>query len=120
MKKNETTNRKKKTSPASLEKWRKQIAKIDQEIFNRLKKRMEISEKIGRYKIENNLSLFQKEIWQKMMQTRRQWAKAHSLNGDFVCEVFESIHKESLRLQTAIKQKKRKNQSKTKGQKSHD
>ena len=55
-----------------------------------------------------------------MMQTRRQWSKAHSLNGDFVCEVFESIHKESLRLQTAIKQKKRKNQSKTKGQKSHD
>jgi chorismate mutase len=85
-----------------LEHLRERIDQIDQELINTLAARMKLVEKIGDFKKENNVTVFQLERWNEIMKTRPEWGKHASLAADFIKELYRVIHDESIRIQTEI------------------
>src|SRR5690554_1087889 len=89
----------------TLDELRKQIDKLDNQLLDILKERMKISEAIGRYKYENNITILQARRYDEIMNDRKAKAESRSLNANFVTEIFESIHEESIRCQSAVMNK---------------
>ena len=89
----------------TLDELRKQIDKLDNQLLDILKERMKISEAIGRYKYENNITILQARRYDEIMNDRKVKAESRNLNPDFVTEIFESIHEESISRQSAIMNK---------------
>lgn len=85
-----------------LEVMRHKIDSLDQELIDTLSARMKLVNQIGEYKRDNNVTVFQLERWQEIMQTRPEWANKQNLSSEFITEVFKNIHDESIRLQTDI------------------
>lgn len=85
-----------------LEQLRERIDQMDQELINTLASRMRLVEKIGDYKKENNVTVFQLERWNEIMKTRPEWGQHAHLAADFIKELYRVIHDESLRIQTEI------------------
>lgn len=81
---------------------REKIDNLDQELIDNLATRMKLVEQIGEYKKENNVTVFQLERWQEIIETRPTWAKRQQLNPNFVQELFKTIHDESIRIQSDI------------------
>ena len=89
-----------------LEDLRDQIDNIDREIFEAIAARMRIVDKIGFYKKENNVTVFQVNRWKEISENRQQWAKSLRLNEDFMDSLFKLIHDASIRRQTTIMESK--------------
>jgi chorismate mutase len=85
-----------------LEELRAKIDNIDRELIEVLAARMAISEKIGEYKKENNVTSFQVKRWDEIMKNRGEIAAKMNLNSEYVKEIFKIIHEESVRKQTEI------------------
>jgi chorismate mutase len=85
-----------------LEHLRERIDQMDQELINTLAARMKLVEKIGDYKKENNVTVFQLERWNEIMKTRPEWGQHAHLAADFIKELYRVIHDESIRIQTEI------------------
>lgn len=85
-----------------LETLREQIDHMDQIMIETLAARMRLVEKIGDYKKENNVTVFQLERWNEIMKTRPEWGKNAHLAGEFIRELYRLIHDESIRIQTQI------------------
>lgn len=85
-----------------LEALRLKIDSLDQELIDSLAARMKLVGQIGEYKKDNNVTVFQLERWQEIMQTRPDWAQKQNLTREFITEIFKAIHDESIRLQTDI------------------
>lgn len=79
---------------------RRMIDSIDEELIQVLSKRMQIVEQIGHNKKENNITIFQLERWNEIMDTCRQHAKNYGLNREFAEQIMQEIHKESIQIQT--------------------
>ena len=88
-----------------LEILREKIDHMDQELIEVLSARMKLTEKIGDYKKENQVTVFQLERWNEIMNTRPEWAKLAQLAPDFIRELYKIIHDESIRIQTEIMNK---------------
>ncbi len=86
----------------SLEDLREQIDAKDKEIIDVLASRMNIAKQIGEYKRENNVTTLQMNRWEYLLQDRVNKASSLDLNDDFIREVFQTIHKESIKLQNEI------------------
>ncbi len=85
-----------------LEQLREEIDDIDREIIEAIGTRMRIIEKIGDYKKDNNVTVFQLERWKEILETRPQWGKAKLLDKNFIEELYKVIHSESIKIQTDI------------------
>lgn len=90
----------------TLTQLRQAIDVIDDELMNVLKKRMKIIEKIGVYKKEHNIMVFQLERWQEILKTRSQWADKSGLPRNYVDKICQLLHEESIRIQTELMNKK--------------
>ncbi|HRJ31901.1 MAG TPA: bifunctional 3-deoxy-7-phosphoheptulonate synthase/chorismate mutase type II [Cyclobacteriaceae bacterium] len=88
-----------------LEALREKIDHLDQELIELLSTRAKLTEQIGEYKKENNVTVFQLERWNEIMNTRPEWAKLAHVSPDFVRELYKIIHDESIRIQTEIMNK---------------
>lgn len=88
-----------------LEDLREKIDHIDQEMIETLATRMRLIERIGEYKKDNNVTVFQLERWNEIMKTRPDWGYQSNLARDFVKELYRVIHDESIRIQTEIMNK---------------
>ncbi|MBS1652492.1 MAG: bifunctional 3-deoxy-7-phosphoheptulonate synthase/chorismate mutase type II [Bacteroidetes bacterium] len=88
-----------------LTQLRKIIDEIDDELINILKQRIAVVEEIGEYKKENNISVFQLERWQSILNTRSQWAKKMGVSQQHVEKIFQLLHQESIRLQNEVMSK---------------
>ncbi len=88
-----------------LEQLRGVIDDLDEELINKFASRMEIIEKIGNYKSENNVTILQIERWEKILKNRRFLAEKVGLSDDFIKKMLEIIHNESIRVQTKIMNK---------------
>lgn len=89
-----------------LEALREKIDHLDQELIETLATRSALIKQIGEYKKENNVTIFQLERWNEIMQTRPEWGKQSNLYPDFIRELYTIMHNESIRLQTEIMNKK--------------
>ncbi len=88
-----------------LEELRDKIDNIDREIVESIAARMRVVEKIGEYKKENNVTIFQLKRWNNVASTRADWAKSFDLSEDFLEDLYKSIHSESIKIQTEIMNK---------------
>jgi len=85
--------------PSNLKEHRKQINEIDNQILKLLRKRFEISKKIGKYKKQNNLSIKNKKREKQLIQKNKDKAEKLNLKSAFVKIIFRLILKESRRIQ---------------------
>ncbi|WP_316934525.1 chorismate mutase [Rufibacter tibetensis] len=84
------------------EELRQKIDRADQEIIEALARRMQLVEKIGQDKKENNIALFQPDRWKSIFESRKTWALELHVNPEFAAELYELIHLESIRIQSEI------------------
>jgi chorismate mutase len=88
-----------------LEEIRNKIDDIDRELMEVLVARQLLVEELGEYKRENNVTVFQQDRWNEIMQTRGDWAERMNLYPEFITEVFKLVHAESIRKQTEVWEK---------------
>ena len=81
---------------------REQIDQLDDEIMSKLAARMKISEKIGQYKKENNVTILQVNRWEEIVHTRIALCRAMGLNEEFTNDLLKLIHHESIQVQTKV------------------
>jgi chorismate mutase len=84
---------------------REQIDHLDDEIMQKMSARMKISEKIGHYKKENNVTILQVNRWEEIIHTRAALGKAMGLDEGFTRDLLRLIHHESIQVQTRIMNK---------------
>ncbi|TKC10681.1 3-deoxy-7-phosphoheptulonate synthase [Pedobacter polaris] len=81
---------------------RKEIDKIDDLVLQKLAERMSITQKIGEFKRDNQVTILQVNRWDEIMQKRTSFAKALKLDVNFTEKFLELVHGESIRRQTEI------------------
>ena len=85
-----------------LDKYRKQIDKIDKKIIDYLAKRYQVVKKVGVFKKKNGLKPFDKKRWQKVLQTRISFAEEKGLPKELIKKIYQTIHKFSLEIEKKI------------------
>lgn len=88
-----------------LTELRNNIDKIDDLIIQKMGERMQIAEKIGTYKKDNNITILQVNRWEEILNKRISYGKALKLSPEFTEKMLELIHAESIRRQTEIMNK---------------
>jgi chorismate mutase len=91
----------------NLQTLRHDIDEVDEELLHLLKKRIEIVEQIGDYKLKNNVTVFQLERWIEILKTRGNLAVELGIDKEFIIDMMKTIHKESVRIQTELSKKHR-------------
>ncbi len=86
----------------TLAELRDQIDKLDDKVINLLKERMLVSEQIGDYKKENNITILQTKRWDDMLKNRLALGSRKGLSEEFIIKLFRSIHQESINHQTNV------------------
>jgi len=91
-----------------LEYLRQLMDSVDAEIIDLLSRRMELSERMGIVKKASNMTAYQPGRWREIVETRGDRADGLLLSKDFIIELYEKIHHESIRKQLAILQEQEK------------
>ena len=81
---------------------RHQIDEIDDKILEILAKRMRISGEVANYKKEHAMPVLQAGRYDEILTKRSEQGSALGMSSEFVKEVFEAIHAESVRKQMEI------------------
>lgn len=84
----------------NLQFYRKQINKIDQKIINLLKKRFEISKKIGIYKKAHGLPIQDKKREREIL---KKYSLTKGIDKNFIIKIFKLITSESKSVQGKTK-----------------
>ncbi len=90
----------------SLSQLRHLIDELDHEILHLLEKRKHIVETIGELKRNNNITVLQFKRWFEIVNDRSQLARILGLDEDVVLEIFQLIHRSSIKIQQQILQGK--------------
>ena len=86
----------------NINQLREKLDDIDVKIIRYLAKRMNLSRKIGKYKKENNLSIFQPDRWKITINSRIKMGREKDIREAFIFNLFELIHEESIRQQRDV------------------
>ncbi|MFN5181635.1 MAG: chorismate mutase [Bacteroidota bacterium] len=84
---------------------RKIIDELDEEMILLLKKRSDIIEKIGLFKAEHDITIFQLERWMEILRTRTESATGKGIPKDFIEKICLLLHEESIRKQHEVMNK---------------
>ncbi|PIP88736.1 MAG: 3-deoxy-7-phosphoheptulonate synthase [Bdellovibrionales bacterium CG22_combo_CG10-13_8_21_14_all_38_13] len=87
---------------AQLDELRAKIDRIDQELIDALSMRKNIVTEIGKAKAENNVTPLQMQRMGALMEKRLSQGQSAGLHADYVKELFDTIHEESVRIQTEL------------------
>ena len=79
---------------------RRRIDAADRELVEALAARMRIVTEIGAHKKAHGVTIHQPERWAEIFASRTGWAEGLGLRPEFVQELYERIHLESIRTQT--------------------
>lgn len=90
---------------SKLDQLRESINKTDDELLHVLLNRMNIADKIGAYKKENDVTVLQTDRWESLLNNRITTGKLLGLNENFVRNLYTLIHEESVSRQTEIMNK---------------
>lgn len=82
-----------------LQEYRELIDRLDVDLINVLFLRSGISRKIGEYKRDNGLDIFQAGRWAQVVENRLKVAQETGLEESFVKAIFDAIHRHSLGIQ---------------------
>lgn len=81
---------------------RKQVDELDNELMNLLSKRMRVCREIGQYKKEHNMTVFQANRYSEILDKRGAQGALLGMSPEFIAQVFEHVHEESVRQQLEI------------------
>ncbi len=81
---------------------RQQIDQADNELLEILNKRMRISREIGQYKKEHRMPVLQTGRYDDILRSRIKLAEEMGMSGEFMKEVLQAIHEESVRQQIEV------------------
>jgi chorismate mutase len=81
---------------------RAQIDILDEKIIDIFEKRMHVSDKIGHYKKEHNISILQTQRWDSILNKYLLMSEQRGLSEEFIQKVFSAIHEESINHQNRI------------------
>ncbi|MCL7754475.1 bifunctional 3-deoxy-7-phosphoheptulonate synthase/chorismate mutase type II [Polaribacter sp. Z022] len=85
-----------------LENLRAQINVVDDQLIDLLGKRMEVAEKIGSLKKEENVAVLQSRRWNEILGNMVLEGTSKGLSEEFVLKMFKAIHQESINHQEKI------------------
>jgi chorismate mutase len=86
----------------SLNALRSQIDEIDNDLIELLSKRMRICREIGQYKKEHNMTVVQTGRYNEILDKRGAQGVLCGMDADFMKDIFQAIHEESVRQQIEI------------------
>ena len=89
----------------SIQALRHQIDELDNDIIEHLAKRMRISREIAKYKKEHNMTVVQSARYNEVIDKRGAQGVLCGMASDFMRNVFEAIHEESVRQQLEVMNK---------------
>jgi chorismate mutase len=81
---------------------RQQIDIFDDYLLDILEKRMKISEIIGQYKKDNNITILQTTRWDEIISKVMVTGQAKGLSREIIDTVFKAIHQESINHQMKV------------------
>ena len=81
---------------------REQINQVDDELLALLGQRMKLSDKIGEYKKNNNITILQTNRWNDILERAFKKGEALGLTKDFIVKYFDAVHLESIHHQNKI------------------
>lgn len=87
---------------SELENLRADIDILDENLIQLLAQRMEIVEKIGLFKKENNVTILQVDRWKEILKNRKELAALNDVDKSLIEEIFKVIHKNSIEQQSNI------------------
>jgi chorismate mutase len=94
-----------KIADEELLEFRTLIDAIDEELIQILKKRVKVIEKIGHYKKDHGITIFQLQRWQEILRTRGAWAEKEGLSRSHLERICQLLHEESIRIQNELMNK---------------
>ena len=89
----------------SISQLRKQIDDLDNHLMDVLTKRMRISREIAEYKKLHNMTVVQTTRYSEILDKRAAQGSLCGMSPDFVRDIYEHIHEESVRQQLEIMNK---------------
>ena len=79
---------------------------MDIELLDVLRRRMDLVEKIGVHKKENEVTILQNKRWIEMLKSRVKYGEKNGLSKLFIQQLLKAIHQESIDKQNNIMNKK--------------
>ena len=79
---------------------RAEIDQLDEQLWEIIGKRVDVAREIGEWKRTHGEQILQPERWQQVVEHCLAQGKQHGLSEKVVQEVMETIHKESVRIQS--------------------
>ncbi len=92
-----------------LDEIREGIDDVDKELIEVIAKRINLVEKIGEFKKEQDLTTFQVDRWNEIFKSRIKWALDKGLDKDFIEDLYKVIHLGSINVQNKIINRKKAN-----------
>jgi chorismate mutase len=89
----------KNTGSQELAWLRAEIDELDDQLWETIARRMEVSERIGEWKKEHGVQALQPQRYAEIIAQRKEWAEQKGLSEELVQNLFDAIHQESLKKQ---------------------
>lgn len=86
---------------------RMQMDSLDEQLIELLAARMDLARNIGAFKKEHGLTILQLERWKQVYASRSTWGQDQRLGAEFMSNLLEQVHTESIRVQTEVMNKKK-------------
>lgn len=87
---------------SNLNLLRQKIDVIDEQILELLSQRMKLVQKVGVFKKQHRIAPLDKNRWQKVLDSKLTLAKQLELDTEMIKDVYESIHKAALKLESLV------------------
>lgn len=81
---------------------REQINQVDDELMTLLGQRMKLSDQIGEYKKNNDITILQTNRWNEILERAFQTGEKLGLSKEFITRYFDAVHLESIQHQNKI------------------
>jgi chorismate mutase len=81
---------------------RQQIDVFDDHLIDIMEQRMKVSETIGKYKKENNITILQSARWDEIVKRVMIKGRSKGLSEELIDNIFKAIHQESINRQMKI------------------
>jgi chorismate mutase len=85
-----------------LEEMRRNIDQLDKELIEVLARRARLSRQIGEYKKAHNMTILQVKRWDQMLEDILEKSRKDGLDEKFVRSIFQTVHTNSINIQTEI------------------
>lgn len=89
----------KNTGSQELAWLRAEIDELDDQLWETIVRRMEVSERIGEWKKAHGVQALQPQRYEEIVKQRKEWAEQKGLSEELVQNLFDAIHQESLKKQ---------------------